>query len=68
MYRMDIYGIAAMSMSLSQIKLSQTVDLAMMRKAMDMQEQSVAQILDIAEAAGASAAAPPSEHLLDVLV
>jgi hypothetical protein len=66
---MDFYGIAAMSMSLSQMKLSQSVDLAMMRKVMDLQEQSVEQLLEIAEVAVPEvAAAPPSEHLLDVLV
>jgi hypothetical protein len=66
---MDVYGIAAMSMSLSQMKLSQSVDLAMMRKVMDLQEQSVAQMLDMAEAVDTTAAAmPPSEHILDVLV
>jgi hypothetical protein len=66
---MDVYGIAAMSMSLSRMKLSQSVDLAMMRKVMDLQEQSVAQMLDMAEAVDATAvAAPPSEHILDVLV
>jgi hypothetical protein len=66
---MDLYGIAAMSMSLSQMKLSQSVDLAMMRKVMDLQQQSVEQLLDIAEAAVPDVAvAPPSDHLLDVLV
>jgi hypothetical protein len=65
---MDLYGIAAMSMSLSQMKVAQSVDYAMMRKVMDLQEQSVEQMLSIAENAGASAAAPPSEHILDVLV
>ncbi|MDR1573446.1 MAG: YjfB family protein [Clostridiales Family XIII bacterium] len=66
---MDLYGIAAMSMSLSQMKLAQSVDLTMMRKVMDLQQQSVEQLLDIAEAAQPDAAvAPPSEHLLDVLV
>ncbi|MDR2089165.1 MAG: YjfB family protein [Clostridiales Family XIII bacterium] len=65
---MDLYGIAAMSMSLSQMKVAQSVDYAMMRKVMDLQEQSVEQMLSIAENAGASVAAPPSEHILDVLV
>ncbi|MDR1572834.1 MAG: YjfB family protein [Clostridiales Family XIII bacterium] len=66
---MDVYGIAAMSMSLSQMKASQSVDLAMMRKVMDLQQQSVEQMLSIAEVAMPdAAAAPPSEHLLDVLV
>jgi hypothetical protein len=65
---MDLYGIAAMSMSLSQMKVAQSVDFTMMRKVMDLQEQSVEQMLRIAESAGASAAAPPSEHILDVLV
>ena len=65
---MDPYGIAAMSMSLSQLKIAQSVDFAMMRKAVDLQRQSVEQVIDMAEAADAGAAAPPSEHLLDVLV
>jgi hypothetical protein len=66
---MDPYGIAAASMSLSQMKLSQSIDLAMMRKVMDLQQQSVDQMLAIAEAVDTTAAAPPpSEHLLDVLV
>jgi hypothetical protein len=65
---MDFYGIAAMSMSLSQMKLAQSVDLTMMRKVMDLQEQSVAQMLEMAEVAAPEVAAPPSEHLLDVLV
>jgi hypothetical protein len=67
-YSMDFYGIAATSMSLSQMKVSQAVDYAMMRKVMDMQQQSAAQIMELAQAKDASAAAPPSEHLLDVLV
>jgi hypothetical protein len=66
---MDTYGIAAMSMSLSQMKVSQSVDLAMMRKVMDLQQQSVDQMLGMAAAVDpAAAAAPPSEHILDVLV
>ncbi|MDR1245651.1 MAG: YjfB family protein [Clostridiales Family XIII bacterium] len=66
---MDTYGIAAMSMSLSQMKLAQSVDLAMMRKVMDLQQQSVEQMLNMADAVDTAAAvAPPSEHLLDVLV
>ncbi|MDR2132988.1 MAG: YjfB family protein [Clostridiales Family XIII bacterium] len=65
---MDFYGIAAMSMSLSQMKIAQSIDYTMMRKVMDLQEQSVEQMLSIAESAGASAPAPPSEHILDVLV
>jgi hypothetical protein len=69
---MDTYGIAAMSMSLSQMKMSQSVDLAMMRKVMDLQQQSVEQMLDMAQAVetvdAAAAITPPSDHLLDVLV
>jgi hypothetical protein len=66
---MDTYGIAAMSMSLSQMKLAQSVDLAMMRKVMDLQQLSVDQMLAIAEAVDTNIAAPPpSDHLLDVLV
>jgi hypothetical protein len=66
---MDTYGIAAMSMSLSQMKVSQSVDLAMMRKVMDLQQQTMDQMLSMAEAVDTTAAvAPPSDHLLDVLV
>jgi hypothetical protein len=65
---MDTYGIAAMSMSLSQMKVSQSVDLAMMRKIMDLQQETMDQMINMAEAVEQTAVAPPSDHLLDVLV
>jgi hypothetical protein len=64
---MDPYGIAAMSMSFSQMKLAQSVDLAMMRKIMDLRQQSADQMLRMADVAP-NAAAPPSDRLLDVIV
>ena len=68
-YRMDPYGIAAASMSLSQMKLAQAVDFAMMRKVMDLQQQTAEQMIDVANAIDVAAAVPPpSEHLLDVRV
>jgi hypothetical protein len=66
---MDTYGIAAVSMSLSQMKVAQSVDLAMMRKVMDLQQETMDQMLSMAEVVDTAAAvAPPSDHLLDVLV
>jgi hypothetical protein len=66
---MDVYGIAAMSMSLSQMKAAREIDLAMMRKVMDLQRQTVDQMLEIAETVDVvDAAPPPSDQLLDVLV
>lgn len=66
---MDPYGIAAASMSLSQLKIAQSVDFAMMRKVMDLQRQTAEQLISTAAAVDASAAVPPpSEYLLDVLV
>jgi hypothetical protein len=56
-------------MSLSQMKIARSVDFAMMRKVMDLQRQTAEQMIDAAQVIDAGAvAAPPSAHVLDVLV
>ncbi|MDR1571323.1 MAG: putative motility protein [Clostridiales Family XIII bacterium] len=62
---MDFYGIASASMSLSSMKLAQSVNLAMLDKAMEMEAEAVGKVLEMADAA---VQAPPSSQLLDVLV
>lgn len=54
---MDLYGIASMSMAMSQASLAQNVQVSVLKKTMDSQE---AQALSLVEMM-----APPSGHLLD---
>jgi len=54
---MDMYGIAATSMAMSQAQLAQGVAVSMMRKTMDTAEMEAAQLLEML---------PPSDNLIDV--
>lgn len=44
---MDVMGIAAMSMSMSEAKLTQGVAIATMKNAMESQEAQAAQLLEM---------------------
>lgn len=55
---MDFYGIAAASMSLSQAKVQQGVQLSVMKKTMDSQEAQAASLLDMLP--------PPNNYKIDV--
>lgn len=55
---MDMYGIAAASMNISQAKVAQSVQISVMKKVMDTQEvqlQALEKMLP-----------PPSGHIIDV--
>lgn len=59
-----IVDIAAMSMNLSSTRLQNEVGLAMTKKAMDQQEIEAANLIKMMD----SAAAPPSDHIIDLKV
>lgn len=66
---MDVYGIAAASISLHAAKLSQSVGIALLDKTMELEADAMARMLDAVDAVGApEIAPPPSDHMLDVLV
>lgn len=54
---MDLYGIAATSMAMSQAKLEQAVSTSVTKKAMDTQEAQAAALLKML---------PPTDHIIDV--
>ena len=64
---MDIGDIAGMSMALSAMKVETAVEVSMLRKAMDMEQQVAAQLIDSLEAVMPTTISSFG-HKLDVLV
>lgn len=55
--------IAALSMAMSQSRVQQAASISVMKKAMDAQEAEMTQLVESIEAA-----APASEHIIDIRV
>ena len=55
--------IAALSIAMSQSRVQQAANISVMKKAMDAQEVEAAQLIETMQAA-----APASEHIIDIRV